>query len=78
MADTSLIGREFLARAATPQSTDANIRVWDLSDGSNRTKPPFRDVSNSKVRLGYECVAYLVVSCRPFVSPRLLESSLKR
>lgn len=30
------------------QSTDANVRVWDLSSEEKQTKPSFRDVSNSK------------------------------
>lgn len=32
------------------QSTDANVRVWDLSSEEKQTKPAFRDISNSKVR----------------------------
>lgn len=32
------------------QSTDANVRVWDLSDPEKHPKPTFRDISNSKVR----------------------------
>ncbi|CAM9872838.1 unnamed protein product, partial [Hapterophycus canaliculatus] len=30
------------------KSTDANVRVWDLSGDERQTKPAFRDVSNSK------------------------------
>ncbi|CAN0462741.1 unnamed protein product, partial [Ectocarpus sp. 12 AP-2014] len=30
------------------QSTDANVRVWDLSSEEKQTKPSFRDISNSK------------------------------
>lgn len=34
----------------TKQSTDANVRVWDLSseEKQKQTKPSFRDISNSK------------------------------
>lgn len=41
-----LLGR---GRAAE-QSTDANVRVWDLSseEKQKQTKPSFRDISNSK------------------------------
>lgn len=43
------------------QSTDANVRVWDLSDPEKHPKPTFRDISNSKVRARKRALATVVV-----------------
>lgn len=40
--------RCFVTSIVPQQSTDANVRVWDLTSEEKQTKPSFRDISNSK------------------------------